>query len=62
MKTNNKLREALEDTTGLLESILEAFSKGTSGVYMSDVMEAIDSARAALAAPPRNCDVGTAEE
>ena len=57
-----KLREALDDTVGLLEGILEAFKQGTGGVYTSDVSEAIDKARAALAAPARNCDVGTAEE
>lgn len=57
MQTNNKaLREALNDTTGLLESIFKAFSEGTSGPYMSDVAESIDNARAALSAPPRNCD------
>lgn len=61
MQTNSKLREALSDATGLLESILEAFSKGTGGPYMSDVAEAIDNARAALAEPVRNCDVGTAK-
>ena len=57
-----KLREALDDTVGLLEGILEAFKQGTGGVYTSDVSEAIDKARAALAAPPRNCDVGTPDE
>ena len=62
METNNKLREALDDATGLLESISEAFSRGTGGVYMSDVAEAIDNARAALSVPLRNCEVGTAEE
>lgn len=62
MQTNSKLREALSDAAGLLESILEAFSKGTGGAYMSDVAEAIDNARAALDEPIRNCEVGTAEE
>ena len=57
-----KMREALSVATGLLESILEAFSKGTGGVYMSDVAEAIDNARTALASPPRNCDMYSADE
>lgn len=57
-----KMRDALSDVVGLLESILEAFSNGTGGVYMSDVAEAIDNANAVLAEPIRNCDVGTAEE
>lgn len=50
------IREALIDTVGLLESIFESFSKGTSGVYMADVAETIDNANAALSVPPRNCD------
>jgi hypothetical protein len=62
MKTNNKLRDALEDATWLLESILEAFSKGTGGVYTSDVAEAIDNARAALDEPVLNSEMGTPEE
>ena len=62
METNNQLRAVLSDTVGVLESIYEAFSKGTGGVYMSDVAESIDNARAVLSASPRNCDVGTAEE
>lgn len=62
MEANNKaLRDALDDTVGLLESILEAFKQGTDGVYMSDVSEAIDKARAALAAPLRNCDLYSTE-
>ena len=58
MEANNveEIREALSDAVGLLESILEAFSEGTGGVYVSDMAEAIDNARAALAATSRNCD------
>ena len=59
---NAALRDALDDAVGLLEGILDAFEHGTGGVYKSDVSEAIDNARAALAKPPRNCDVGTVEE
>lgn len=56
------IRAALDDATSTLESILDAFSKGTSGVYKSDAMEVINAARFVLSAPPRNCDVGTYEE
>lgn len=62
MQTNSRLREALSNAAWMLERILEAFSKGTGGPYMSDVAEAIDNARAVLAEPIRNCDVGTADE
>ena len=51
------IRKALDDATSTLESILDAFSKGTGGVYKSDVAEVINAARAALAKPARNCDV-----
>lgn len=59
---SNSLREALSDATAVLEDILDAFSRGEGGVYKSDVAEVIDNARAALAKPPRNCDVGTVKE
>lgn len=59
---SKSLREALSDATSVLEDILDAFSRGEGGVYKSDVAEVIDAARAALAAPRRNCDVGTPEE
>lgn len=50
------IRAALDDATSTLESILDAFSKGTSGVYKSDAMEVINAARTALSSQPRNCD------
>lgn len=53
---SNILREALSDATGMLENILDAFSRGEGGVYKSDVAEVIANARAALAETPRNCD------
>ena len=59
---SNSLREALSDATSVLEDILDAFSRGEGGVYKSDVAEAIDNARAALAQPRKNCEVGTPEE
>lgn len=49
------MREALEDSQWLLEH----FSRGD---YSAQVREQMIDNRAALAAPPRNCDVGTAEE
>ena len=54
--SNSKaLREALEDSQWLLEH----FSRGD---YGAQVREQMSDNSAALAAPPRNCDVGTAEE
>lgn len=50
-----KLREALET---ILFTARECDAQ-----YMANALEAImESASAALAVPPRNCDVGTAEE
>ena len=60
--SNDALREALDGVTGILEEILDAFERGTGGVLKSDIREAIKNARAALAKPQRNCDVGSAEE
>ena len=54
MKANNKLREAL---AAARVAILAAKKK--MGVENPIILEIID---AALAKPPRNCDVGTAEE
>ena len=54
MQTNNKLREALTKILNLTNSLDE-----DCGV---DPVEIRDIAKAALSAPPRNCDVGTAEE
>jgi len=52
-----KMREALEST----EELLEHFAKPGSILADAFAMHMRDN-RAALAAPPRNCDVGTAME
>jgi hypothetical protein len=57
-----KLRKALSGATSVLECVRGAFSDWIGNVRKSDVSEAIDNARAALAEPPRNCDVGTENE
>ena len=54
MQTNNKLRDALMQIYDRVNSLDE-----DCGV---DPVEIRDIARAALATPPRNCDVGTADE
>ena len=54
MEMNNKLREALMQIYDRVNSLDE-----NCGV---DPVEIRDIARAALSAPLRNCDVGTAEE
>ena len=53
-----KLREALDR----LAIASEGFLRTHSGQSYADTMEALDKARAALAEPPRNCDMGTAQE
>ena len=63
METNNKLREALKlclrGMCGYCRMDAEARGMTTECV---NGCEALRKAKAALAAPPRNCDVGTAEE
>lgn len=54
METNNKLREALTKILNLTNSLDENCAV--------DPVDICDIARAALAEPMRNCDVGTAEE
>lgn len=51
------LRRALEDT----EELLEHFAKPGTMLHSAFFLRMRDN-RAALAAPPRNCDVGSAEE
>ena len=54
-----KLREALET----LVDIVDAWKDHLPPVIRDgELSKAIKKAEAALAAPPRNCDVGTAEE
>ena len=52
-----KLREALEDIGRIVEQIRLLYSD-----YPYETHLIARKASAALAAPPRNCDVGTAEE
>ena len=51
-----KMREALENSNGLLEEL------ALIGEWSESAKEQIAENSAALAAPPRNCDIGTAEE
>ena len=57
MKTNNKLREALSDACYAMFNFL----KTQSGGY-EEMANALDKAKAALAEPVKNCEVGTVEE
>ena len=54
---SSKLREALSDACYAMFNFL----KTQNGGY-EEMAKALDKAKATLAAPPRNCDVGTAEE
>ena len=55
MQTNNKLREAVVLALSLLD-----LKEGVP--YKTVSQKDIDFMKAALAAPPRNCEIGTAEE
>lgn len=57
MQTNNKLREALSDACYAMFNFL----KTQYGGY-EEMANALDKAKAALAEPVRNCEVGTTEE
>ena len=57
MQTNNKMREALKDIGRLVEQIHFLYSD-----YPSEIHEIARKVNAALAAPARNCEVGTTEE
>ena len=52
-----KMREALSDACYAMFNFL----KTQNGGY-EEMAKALDKAKAALSAPPRNCDVGTADE
>ena len=56
--TNNEaaMREALENSNGLLEEL------AAIGEWGESAREQIAENNAAISAPPRNCDVGTPEE
>ena len=62
------LRDALEalnriDTRGLKRLLYELVEADIfDGGLINKIIAAVDKAKAALAAPPRNCDVGTAAE
>ena len=58
METNNKLREALEAALKTIRGVIN----GTISPRSNTVFDCRDKLSAALAAPPRNCDVGTADE
>lgn len=60
MDANNMkaMREAL---VGLVQSVQDFMATKGSNFY-PDMAVALEVALEALAAPPRNCDVGTAEE
>ena len=55
---SNKLREALSDACYAMFNFL----KTHYGSCYEEMANALDKAKAALAEPIRNCDVGTAEE
>ena len=57
-----KLREALMYAEQVLDTAARNVRGETGMVINSAYSEAARKCRAALAAPPRNCDVGTAEE
>lgn len=60
MQTNNKLREALKQAKEIARTIYSTSDKGSFHEELAEKI--VEIAHAALAAPPRNCDVGTAEE
>ena len=70
MEANNMkaMREALMATnsisTGCLKHLLAELVESDipDGGQINRTIAAVDRAKAALAKPPRNCDVGTAEE
>lgn len=54
---SSKLRKALSDACYAMFNFLKTQNSG-----YEEMAIALDKAKAALAAPPRNCDVGTVEE
>lgn len=57
MNTNEKLREALSDACYAMFNFLKTQNGGCE-----EMAKALDKAKAALALPRRNCDVGTEKE
>lgn len=60
MQTNNQLREALKQAKEIARTIYSTSDKGSPHEDLAEKIVEIVSA--ALAAPTRNCEVGTAEE
>jgi len=64
----NAIREALEAMNRIDTRGLKRFLRGLvetdvfDGGLINKTISAVEEARRALAAPPRNCDVGTADE
>ena len=65
METNNKLREAMIEILEYIETFHKYITPG-NGKKLTVLFAVADTirnkARAALAEPPRQCDVGTPEE
>lgn len=59
---SSKLREALNQLLGLIDNEILVFNDSIEPSEISQAQYHIDKAKAALAEPIRNCDVGTAEE
>lgn len=59
---SSKQREALQEAKTLLEEIHSAYSDRQGDISMYPLRKVIGIVDKALAEPPRNCDVGTAEE
>lgn len=58
MEANNKaMREALEEISEIVQRTIFLY-----GDFPAELHDIFRKAQSALAAPPRNCDVGTAEE
>ena len=67
MENNTKaMREALVPWISLGEWLIQNAGKDALGQGISEIVSKlrarVDASRAAISAPPRNCDVGTAEE
>ena len=62
MQTNNKLREASEKMSNLFERGVICTSYANTAEEMEQIEELYQMAKAALAEPIKNCDVGTVEE
>ena len=60
------MREALKPWISLAEWLIENAGKDAFGRGVAEIVPTlrrrIDESKAALSAPPRNCDVGTADE